>query len=284
MDSLQAALVSMTGDRKDNQDRVMVEVHPDTILLVVADGLGGHPRGEVAAQMLIDGAKHLFQQAAKPLPDPEQFMQACITYAHNAIVRYGNMQSPVISPRTTAVIAVIQNGRAYWLHVGDSRLYLMRGKKIVARTKDHSVAQMMDTMISSGHNIPKKRYRNAVTRCLGGMDFEPSSTVSEPHKLQPGDVLILCTDGFWGQLKEQKIINQLAKPISLESALNSLCEQAVKAATPNSDNVTIAALFYADNETDADYNEHQIKSGDKELDSAVKHLLGMIHQTNKKSS
>jgi len=279
---IHTAQVSLQGDRKNNQDRALIKKDNDTILLVIADGLGGHPKGEVAAQILIDGASQLFLETPTPLVDPEAFMQACISYSHQAIVRYGNMQIPPISPRTTAVLAIIQDGLIYWSHVGDSRLYLLRDKDILAKTLDHSISQMLDNLAIKGQALPDKPYKNAITRCLGGADHTPSSTSSAPHKLQKDDVVILCTDGFWGQLDEAEIVAQLHRPTSLQSSLENLSNQAVNSEKIKSDNVTIVGLHFSEATEQPEHEPNSEKNdlNDPELDQAVKNLLNMIKKTN----
>ena len=148
--AFEAAKGSLTGDRATNQDRCLFLSSGETALLCLADGLGGHPRGEVAAQLLLDATEAVFRQSEKPLTDPERFMLRCIGKAHQAILRFGRRQSPPIAPRTTAVIAVVQGGFAYWCHVGDSRLYLIRNGRVVVQTHQKDQPALVAAPVENG--------------------------------------------------------------------------------------------------------------------------------------
>jgi serine/threonine protein phosphatase PrpC len=231
-----AAKASLIGARESNQDRCFFLDSGDSVLLGLADGLGGHPRGEVAAQLLQDVCEAQFRRVGKPIDDPAQFMLHCIGRAHQAIRRFGGRQQPPIVPRTTAVLAVIQHGTAHWTHVGDSRLYFIRGGQVVSRTRDHAHVQFVRQSADEG-----PRARASLTRCLGGMTEPPTITCGSPTELQPGDALLLCSDGLWGQVRTDALVSLFADHgETLQSRLPRLLEQA--AAMPQSDNVTAVAL------------------------------------------
>ena len=118
---------SRKGSRKVNQDRIAYTYSRDTLLLVVADGMGGHAGGEIAAQIAVRLFIERFQQEAKPiLKNPLKFLQDSMLRAHAALGSYANQFSMLETPRTTCVACIVQAGHAYWAHVGDSRLYLFR--------------------------------------------------------------------------------------------------------------------------------------------------------------
>lgn len=233
-----AARATAVGSRECNQDRCFFFDDGNTLLLGVADGLGGHPRGEVAAQLLADVSESLFRQASRPLADPESFMLDCIARAHAAIRRFGGRQNPPIAPRTTAVLAVIQDGIAQWVHVGDSRLYVYQSGNLATQTVDHAQTQY----IRYSADTPP-RARTSLTRCLGGMPSPPTTTCSSPFPLDMGDSLLLCTDGFWSQLTEKRLAGLFeAEPERLENHLSALVDEAAGQAI--SDNVTAIALTW----------------------------------------
>lgn len=231
-----AAKASLTGGRDCNQDRCFFLDSGDSILLGLADGLGGHPRGEVAAQLLQDVSEALFRREDKPLTEPQRFMLRCIGKAHRAIRRFGQRQDPPIVPRTTAVMALIQDGVAHWVHVGDSRLYFIRGGRVLTRTRDHAHVEFVRRRSEQG-----PRARASLTRCLGGLDEPPLTTCGPPTELRPGDALLLCSDGLWGQLNADALVSLFDdRGESLEHRLPQLVEKA--ALMPQSDNVTAVAL------------------------------------------
>lgn len=267
----EAAKASLTGDRKCNQDRCLVLCGGETVLLGLADGLGGHPRGEVAAQLLIDVCESLFRRARKPLIDPERFMLQCIGKAHQAIIRFGRRQAPPVAPRTTAVLAVIQDGTAFWAHVGDSRLYLIRMGKVHHQTRDHAQTRFVRQSASE-----PSRPRSSLTRCLGGLERPPTTTCGAPTRLQQHDTIVLCSDGLWGQVS----IGALAAAFDdTRSTIDGKLDSLVKAAAtrPNSDNVTAVALrWLADTAASAD---QAASPQDPQLDQAIQHLKSMLAKT-----
>ena len=236
--SFAAARSTATGARENNQDRSVFLHDGTTVLLGVADGLGGHPRGEVAAQLFVDVCETQFRRSTRPLESPEDFMLHCIGRAHHAIRRFGERQQPPITPRTTAVMAVVQGDQARWAHVGDSRLYLYRDEQLLLQTRDHSQTQYTR---QSADEPP--RARTSLTRCLGGLPRPPTTTCSTALALQPGDALLLCSDGLWSQTAEPQLAELFdGDPALLESRLQRTVAQA--AATAASDNVTAVALTW----------------------------------------
>lgn len=269
--SFEAAKASLIGDRNCNQDRCLVLSSGETVLLGLADGLGGHPRGEVAAQLMIDVCESLFRRAHKPLVNPERFMLQCVGKTHQAIIRFGRRQAPRVAPRTTAVLAVIQAGTVHWAHVGDSRLYLIRKGKILRQTRDH--AQIRFVRQSAGED---PRPRSSLTRCLGGLEQPPTTTCGSPTRLQQHDIIVLCSDGLWGQVSTGALAAAFENTRStIESELQSLVEKA--ATRPNSDNVTALALRWLTGT--AAPPELARSAEDSQLDQAIQHLKDMLDNT-----
>jgi serine/threonine protein phosphatase PrpC len=135
---------SRTGKRKYNQDRIANCYTRDALMMVVADGMGGHLRGEAAAQIAAQYLSETFQKQAQPkLADPTLFLLEGFEKAHAAILDYASREEMLESPRTTCVACIIQDGVAHWAHTGDSRLYHLRAGRILAQTKDHSHVQKL---------------------------------------------------------------------------------------------------------------------------------------------
>lgn len=135
---------SRPGKRANNEDRLAHCYSRDALLLVIADGMGGHYYGEVAAQIAVQVLVETFQRDAKPeIRDPFMFLHKAMTTAHRAIVDFTDAHKLKDSPRTTCVACIIQDNIAYWAHAGDSRLYLLRGGKVVTHTRDHSRVQLL---------------------------------------------------------------------------------------------------------------------------------------------
>lgn len=236
--------ISLIGDRSLNQDRGTFVEARDCLLLALADGMGGHPKGEVAAQLLMNICEKSFCEARKPIADPKQFLSHILYQTHEEIMAFGQQQSPPIKPRTTAVIALIQDGQVYFAHCGDSRFYLFRDGAVHTRTRDHSYVEFLHQQGAiSAAACEDHPYRNYVTRCLGGTDNSIEVSSGSPISLQPNDALLLCSDGLWGALGDDLLARALANTDStLQEILAKLTHTAATTAYPESDNVTAVAM------------------------------------------
>lgn len=229
--------VSRKGGREENEDRVAHSYTRETGLLVVADGMGGHPEGEVAAQLAVDTVASLFHKCAKPaLEDPERFLVDALLQAHQQILHYAIQKKYDDSPRTTLVAAVVQAGRAWWIHCGDSRLYLTHGLRLISRTRDHSYIEQQNAGVIRTNLLN----RNILFSCLGS-PTKPIYDPGGPAPLHPGDRLMLCSDGLWDNLDDAHIVQELARQ-PVDKSVPAMVEQALKAGGRRSDNVTVIAL------------------------------------------
>ena len=210
---------SRKGSRKVNQDRIAYTFSRDTLLLVVADGMGGHAGGEIAAQIAVRLFIERFQQEAKPiLKNPLKFLQDTMLRAHSALGSYANQFSMLETPRTTCVACVVQAGHAYWCHVGDSRLYLFRQGGLIGATKDHSKVQyLVDQGIIGADEVAAHPDRNKIFSCLGGL-VDPVIDLSRRTPLRNGDILVLCTDGLWSVLDQREMADWLTSTPILTTA------------------------------------------------------------------
>jgi serine/threonine protein phosphatase PrpC len=197
---------SRQGPRKYNQDRLAYSYSKDALLLVLADGMGGHRNGEIAAQLAVKTLTDAFQRLAVPtLSSPAKFLIDHIQQVHDMIENVTQEEGFIESPRTTIVTAIIQRGYLYCAHVGDSRLYHFRNGHLLFRTEDHSVVQSLykKGMINK-NEMATHPYKNKIYNCIGG-EHPPQIDLSDRHELQDGDTILLCTDGVWGFVDDQQI-------------------------------------------------------------------------------
>src|SRR4051812_24959807 len=229
---------SRKGSRRINQDRIAFTYGRDTLLLVVADGMGGHAGGEIAAQICVRLFVERFQQEAKPiLKNPLKFLQDSMTRAHQALGSYANQFSMLETPRTTCVACVVQAGYAYWAHVGDSRLYLFRRGRLIGETKDHSKVQyLVDQGIISAEEASRHPDRNRIFSCLGGL-VDPVIDLSKRTFLHNSDILMLCTDGLWSVVSKEEVANWL-KGAPILQAAPKLMQQAETRGGDEGDNLS----------------------------------------------
>lgn len=237
------ALTNRLGNRSNNQDRCLILERAGRILLVVADGMGGHARGDLAAQTAIDSLGRSFLDQHGSIEDPESFLENALHSAHIDVVDAGRAEYPPVDPRTTCVVCLVQGDRAWWAHVGDSRLYLLREGIPVARTRDHTpVEDLLRCGAISEDDLRTHPLRNSVSRCLGGA-LKPPKISFDQAQLQANDILLLCSDGLWSALPEQRLAG-LSAPGDLEHNANLLTDEAELASYPRSDNISLVCLCW----------------------------------------
>ena len=235
---------SRQGDRAGNEDRIGYSYSKDVLLMVAADGMGGHMQGEVAAEIAVTEITRLFQQEARNrLRRPSDFLVSVINSAHRAIVSHAVAENLLESPRTTCVVCLVQDGSAWWAHSGDSRLYVLRGGKLAAATQDHSrVQQLVDSGAITPEAAATHPERNKIFSCLGGV-VPPVIAVGAEFALQTGDTILLSTDGFWSQIPAALIATLLRKQ-DVVGLLPGLLTEAHKRARGESDNLSIVAMTW----------------------------------------
>ncbi|MDZ7591730.1 MAG: PP2C family serine/threonine-protein phosphatase [Rubrivivax sp.] len=265
--------VSRKGGREKNEDRMGYCYTRDAGLFALADGMGGHPEGEVASQMALQKLSALFQREARPkLADPLKFLHAAIIAAHHELLRYATGRALIDTPRTTVVACVLQGNAAYWAHCGDSRLYLVRGDKLVARTRDHSYSELQETL-QQVVPMADRVNRNVLFTCLGSPG-KPVVDTAGPLVVHPGDRVMLCSDGLWGTVDDKTITELLSRhPIS--DAVPELVERALRAGGSGSDNVTVLAVDWeAAAEGDGSGGVSTTALGDEVFASTIQASLG----------
>lgn len=242
----QLAHHSLAGGRATNQDRIVCVEGDNATLLVLADGLGGHEGGALAAELLTMTAQRAFESIRQPfITKPSAFLALTIMQAHKAIVARGEAMIPPISPRTTCVLCLIQNGYAYWAHVGDSRLYHFRDGHVLRRTLDHTLTEQMHVDgVLSEEEMTRHPDKARLLKAVGG-PRPPSISLGEETPLQPGDVLLLCTDGVWEALSGPELAGFL-KLGSLEEGVEEMLFAVENRMKQKADNLSAIALRWED--------------------------------------
>lgn len=237
---------SRIGNRDGNEDRVAYSYSRDVLLMTIADGMGGHQQGEVAAEIAVQEITRRFQQEARnKLRRPADFLVSAIQTAHRAIVSHAVEQNLLECPRTTCVACIVQNGCAYWAHAGDSRLYVLRRGDLAAATQDHSkVQQMIDSGSITVEQAARHPDRNKIYSCLGGV-VPPQITGGREFRLEDGDTILLSTDGFWSQIPPS-ILGPMLRKQALVDLMPGLMVEAQRRANGESDNLTVVAMTWED--------------------------------------
>ena len=238
---------SRQGPRQYNQDRLAYSYSKDALLLVLADGMGGHRNGEIAAHLAVKTLTEAFERLAVPtLSSPAKFLIDHIQQVHDMIENVTQSEELIESPRTTIVAAIIQRGYLYCAHVGDSRLYHFRNGHLLFRTEDHSVVQSLykKGMISK-EEMATHPYKNKIYNCVGG-ETPPQIDLSDRHELQEGDTVLLCTDGVWGVLDDQQIKEILQQNKTIIDVTTELMDSAEFASDEKGDNMSAIGLQWGD--------------------------------------
>jgi serine/threonine protein phosphatase PrpC len=260
---------SRLGKRQNNEDRLAHCYSRDALLLVIADGMGGHYYGEVAAQIAVQCMTEAFQREANPkIHDPFSFINRTMINAHCAILDFTKAHKLLDSPRTTCVACLIQDGIAYWAHVGDSRLYVIRNGRVLTRTRDHSRVQLLiDQGVISPAQAPTHPERNKIYSCLGGLQ-DPKIELSRKTPLETGDVVALCTDGLWGLYSDDDLASVL-KDENLMKVVPELMDHAEAHGGRAADNFSVVAIRWEDGYIDSE-------SGDSSIVHTQTMLLGAV--------
>jgi serine/threonine protein phosphatase PrpC len=170
-----------------------------------------------------------------------------MTDAHGAILREAYRLGLPDGPRTVIVACLVQDGNAFWAHVGDCRLYLVRQGRIAVQTRDHTlVQQLVDSGSLDEDAAATHPERNRILQCLGGY-MPPRPDPIAKSRLARGDVLVLCSDGLWGSITQRQLLQSLGA-LPLEEALAELAGLAERRAAPQCDNVSVLALRWGEEE------------------------------------
>ena len=230
---------SEIGEKEQNEDafRICSEGKHGSHAFVLADGLGAYGNGELAADYVCD-----FVEQALKLTDyaDADFVEDCFEYAQSMLMLEKTfLNMPAV--KTTMVLLFIRDGLASWGHIGDSRLYHFRDGRILSRTVDHSVPQML---ASSGsireEEIRHHPDRNLLLRAMGSDWERPEYEIDKREvPVLPGDWFLFCSDGFWDWIDEEDMLRILKQGGDAHSLLNKMMEEVRKAGSGNNmDNYT----------------------------------------------
>lgn len=207
------------GTRDHNEDDCGFSSYGDAHCLVVADGLGGHGGGDVASKCAVDAVCTLFMERGFS----DHFFADAFSGAQNAILEQQALTQRFSTMKTTLVVLVVDNGWIHWAHIGDSRLYIFRGKRLLRRTLDHSVPQML---AQAGEireaDIRHHPDRNRLMRVMGVRNDAPRFEVGKPIRLTGAYQFLLCTDGYWELIEEDDMLRTLKESATPQQWLSQM--------------------------------------------------------------
>lgn len=240
--TIDACAAQHQGDRKEQQDRVAILPHArlrGTVLAVLADGMGGHAGGALAAEQVVHTIKANLDQFAPGDETPHRLLENSMLEAHTMIKASRFMNEK--DPHSTAVMLLLLPGKISWAHCGDSRLYHFRGEQLVSRTVDHSY---VEHLLALGSITPAQALthpnRNILLTSLGGQDA-PKFSFGESAELVGGDAFVLCSDGLWAYFDDAEM-GQVIAAHSARQACEILIERARQRGEPSGDNLSLAIV------------------------------------------
>ncbi len=221
--------------RKNNEDRFLFrELDAKTLLVAVADGMGGEVAGEYAAELITKKLTELKYFNGNVIKE----LSRSVLKADEAILNESTKNPGLEGMGSTVTCAIIKGLTIHWAHVGDSRLYVFRKEKLYRLTKDHNMVQFL---IDEGEITKEESYTHPgkyfLDQCVGQGDCEPET---DYLKLFKGDMIILSTDGLHGEVDRKGIIDILKRQTSLESKADNLLKAVLN--TGGKDNITFILI------------------------------------------
>ncbi len=202
-------ILSKEGERDYNEDYAGVARCGGAYCLTLADGLGGHGGGAEASRLV---AEHILEEFKTHGERSEEYLKTCFEASQKLLMEEQIRQNRVNEMKTTLIVLLADETSMQWGHIGDSRLYYLKNRKIRQRTYDHSVPQML---VAAGEieeaQIRHHPDRNRLLRVMGSEWEAPRYQLSRPVACEGKTAFLLCSDGFWEWIEEKTMQSALKK-------------------------------------------------------------------------
>jgi protein phosphatase len=207
-------------------------------LAIVADGMGGYEGGQEASHLAVETVSSFYRD--RNGNDPQQVLNEALQAAHERVRQHGFAHPKLRGMGTTCTAIVVVGHALHYVHVGDTRLYLVRNGQITQITRDHSyVGRLVESGVISREEAEKHPQRNILTAALGTSADLIMDSPEHPASLQAQDVLVVCSDGLWGQVQDAEILEAVGNN-NPEAAGRQLIDLARERGGP--DNITLQIL------------------------------------------
>lgn len=235
-------ILSDPGEREYNEDYAGAEKKGDAYCFVLADGLGGHGGGDEASRMVAEYILGDFKEHGEV---SEEYLKKCFEEGQKLLMEEQERQNRAFEMKTTLVVLLADGNSVRWGHIGDSRLYYFRNRKLVRRTLDHSVPQML---VTAGEireeDIRGHADRNRLLRVMGSEWDQPRYKLAEPLRPEGKEAFLLCSDGFWEWVDEKAMQSALKKAGSPAEWMKRMRKAVLKNGTGKGmDNYSAIAVF-----------------------------------------
>lgn len=207
-------------------------------VLIVADGMGGHQGGGEASQIAVNAVKQSYFSSRDTTPP--MALVAGFQAAHQQILDYARKHPELDGMGTTCTAAAVLGHSLYYAHCGDCRLYLVREGGISCLTRDHSlVGQLVESGAITRDEAAVHPQRHILSAALGSGEEVSADVSAEATEMRPGDILMICSDGLWGQFRDEEI-QEILTSQPLDAACKSLVDEANQRGGP--DNITLLCI------------------------------------------
>ena len=246
-DAFEVNVCSVLGDRDEQQDSAAVELSDCEGIVVVCDGMGGHSGGKIAAELASRSLVEIYRKNCRTRNIPEMLFGAVDILDEAVLALKDELGRPLFAG-TTLCGVVVSNRQAYWVSVGDSRIYMIRGKEIAQVTSDHNYLYRLDEQLKS-KAITQEEYESGKDKSemlisfigVGGIELVDIN--SEPLVMLSGDKILLTTDGLYKVLTEQEILSVVSNMSNIKDAAPALIKKVKKKARKGYlDNTTLALI------------------------------------------
>jgi serine/threonine protein phosphatase PrpC len=249
--AIDACAVQHIGDRREQQDRLGLFRHPKLpriVLAALADGMGGHTGGALAAEQVVLTAKNSLDQYSPREDFPRETLAAALREAH-LLIRSGRWVNEQ-DPHSTGVLLLVEGPQVTWAHCGDSRLYRFRDGRCLFRTADHSwVAEQLRGGLLSAAQAASHPRRSVLVTSLGGAEA-PRIDTGGADDVAAGDAFLLCSDGLWEYFRNEELAAVIASQGARDAA-EQLLALARERAAGEGDNVSLVILKFLAADRDA---------------------------------
>ncbi|MDO5423519.1 MAG: serine/threonine-protein phosphatase [Eubacteriales bacterium] len=234
-------LLTRVGGREQNEDYVNSRERGDRCCFTIADGLGGYQHGEIASKL---ASEYILDQFARSREVSADTLRRCMDGAQEALLRRQQESHAQGGMKTTMTVLMMDQKKAIWAHTGDTRLYVFRKGKILARTKDHSVSQaLVDAGELREEDIRRNPYRNQLYQVMGIPWEKEGYEISKELPIRKGQSYLLCTDGFWEYVDEKKMLECLKKAKNPYEWLKQMEKEVQRNGRPGMDNYSAIGIY-----------------------------------------
>jgi PPM family protein phosphatase len=238
---VKAEKITRPGGRKYNEDYALYTTHNAYGCFLVADGLGGHQGGALAAKTACDSFVEAFKK------EPGASVEWLKSYLNHSALALDDLQNRSVmqdTAKTTMVVLLLGAGSATWAHIGDSRLYYFHAGSIAHQTRDHSLPQrLVDIGEIKPDQIRRHEDRNRLLKVFDGSKNCQFESFGKSAAISKGDAFLLCTDGFWEYVLEPEMVEDLKTATDPADWLSRMEKRLLSRVKPNHDNYTALAVL-----------------------------------------